>query len=359
MYTTLRNLSVAGLIFLIALTGCDIADSDEPSQGLEGIYVLNQGNFSDGVASITIFDPESDSVEQNAFKNRNGRPLGSVGQSFEQIDNLLYTIINNSHKVEVLQAENLQHVGTIDFVSQSDTLSPRYMIEAREGIGYVTNWDGFGSPGYVSVVDLESYEVIKNIQVGLGPEQLAKIGDNVYVANSGFGNGNTLSVIDTQQDKVTGHIKVDDNPINLAVDQSDRLWVLCQGAYHPDDTPGKLYVLDKDGTKLDSLTISLEAGSAKHPGGFALNEKDQTIYLLKGGVHTINMRTLEMDQINFIKGPFFALEFSSQGEKPRVYTTDAKGFQQAGEAFIYDLDGSAIDSFKTAVGPGDFHFSTN
>ncbi len=363
MLNKLQNISLSLLISIVALTGCDVTDENGSSpRQLEGLYVLNQGNFSDGVASVTIYDPESDSVEQNAFQNRNGRPLGSVGQSMQQIDDLLYTVINNSHKVEVMEAENLQHVETIHF---PDSLSPRYMIEARNGIGYVTNWAGLGSPGYVSVVDLETYEVLEHIEVGVGPEQLARVGDNVYVANSGFGNGRTISVLNAEQDEVTDQIQVSDNPVNMAIDHSTRLWVLCQGATNEfgnpdDDTPAQLYVLDGgNGTKLDSLEIGLDAGNAAHPSRFALNNQDELIYLLKGGIHTIDMNNLQMEEIGFITGSFFALEYLDEGEESRIYTTDAKGFDQAGEAYMYDLQGNAVDSFQTAVGPGDFHFNVN
>lgn len=364
MLHKLPYISITVIISIVALTGCDVFDDngDDPARELEGLYVLNQGNFSDGVASITIYDPESDSVEQNAFQNRNGRPLGSVGQSMQQIDELLYTVINNSHKVEIMDAENLQYVETIQF---ADSLSPRYMIEARDGIGYVTNWAGFGSPGYVSVVDLETYEVLDHIQVGIGPEELAKVGDNVYVANSGFGNGQTISVLNAEQDEVRDHIQVSDNPVNMTVDNSARLWVLCQGATNEfgnpdDDTPAQIYVLNgSNGTKQDSLEIGLDAGSAAHPTGFTLNNQDDLIYLLKGGIHTIDMNNLQVEEIGFITGSFFALEYSEEGEESRIYTTDAKGFDQAGEAYIYDLQGSAVDSFQTAVGPGDFHFAVN
>lgn len=350
------------LITLLLLTsvGCDLSQNTDSSPELEGLYVLNEGYFQSGNASMTVYDPSSDSVEQNAFQRRNGRPLGNVGQSMTQVGHLLYVVINNSQQVEVMSAENLQSTGTIEMITpEDDTLSPRYMIPVRENIGYVTGWKEFNSPGMVSVVDLSTNEIIESMEVGVAPEQLAQVGNRVYVANSG---GRTVTIIDSEMDEKIGTIDVAAQPAAVAVDASTRLWVLSRGSRNgtfgdtSDDTPGKLYMIDAgNGNKLDSLTIGLDVGSAAHPSGIALNNSEGVIYLRKGGIHKIDMNTLSLTEENFIPGNFYSLDYSGRSENQRIYVGDAKSFSGAGEAYIYDIQGTVVDSFQTAVGPGDFH----
>ena len=66
---------------------------------------------------------------------------------------------------------------------------------------------GIPSSGTVSVVDAEAKKVLRHIDVGLHPSAmaLAPTGNRLYVANA---NSDTLSVIDTQTDRVVQTINV-------------------------------------------------------------------------------------------------------------------------------------------------------
>jgi YVTN family beta-propeller protein len=69
-----------------------------------------------------------------------------------------------------------------------------------------------------------------SIKVGFGPENMVKLGNYIYVANSGgWGLDSTLSIIDTGYDRVAGTLTVGDIPSDLVLDGDSNLWIYCKG----------------------------------------------------------------------------------------------------------------------------------
>ena len=131
-------------------------------------------------------------------------------------------------------ALNLKHaVAIVDTATREVTEVPvgsyPYTVVPAGNKVYVSNWGGrrpgpddvtYGqfpvvldrrtgipSSGTVSVVDVEAKKVLRHIDVGLHPSAmaLAPSGNRLYVANA---NSDTLSVIDTQTDRVVQTINV-------------------------------------------------------------------------------------------------------------------------------------------------------
>jgi YVTN family beta-propeller protein len=263
---------------LLIATSCDSTNSNS-SNSLKGVYVLNEGNFGQANASITVYNTEARQAVQNIYENQNGTPIGDVLYSATEIGDRLYLVVNNSNKIVVVDKESFTMISTITIEDQA---SPRELIEINENKAYVTNL--FGNS--VSVIDLIENEEVSTIPVGSNPEGIAQVGNFAYVANSGFGNGNTVSVIDTDLDEVIRTLTVGDNPVSIVKRDNDILWIVCVGAYgdfsNPDDdTPGTIYVIN--GTTGDIVT-NFEVGG--HPGDLVLNERDDIAYLINGSVMT-------------------------------------------------------------------------
>lgn len=342
----LHALSVC--LIVVIVNACVNNSSNPPSVG--GVYVLNEGNFNKGNASITAYNPETGDVNQQAFQAKNGsnHVLGDLGQSFAHIDGRLYAVINNSDKIEVMDPQTLQSIGTISLPEGS---SPRYMVKASDGIGLVTNL----YKNSVYAIDLSSLTVMKEIPVGHNPEGIAVSNSKAYVANSGLGAGNSLSIIDTQTMQVVDSLNVGDNPTTVKTDASGRVWVVCTGAYNDyndpgDDTPGKIVLLNgSDGVPLDSLEVG------GHPTDLLLDDNRGIAYLLNGTVEQINMNNLSVENTSFIDRNLYAIGYTDVQDY-RIYGADPKNYQQAGKAIIFNQDGAVVDSFKTGIIPGDFYF---
>lgn len=327
--------------------GCSVNKSDNTSTS--GIYVLNEGNYSKGNASVTQYDPETGNVTQFAFQNRNGQPLGDLGQSVTHIGDKFYIVVNNSHKIQVVNDNDLSLLGTINI---ADEASPRYLAKARNGIAYVTNLYG----NTVSVIDLEKNEEVDTIPVGDNPEGIAVVSGRAYVANSGLGSGHTVTVIDAKNDTVIDTMNVYDNPTRVKADAEGRVWIVCSGAYNDyqdpnDDTPGRIVVLN--GEK-GIMVTSFEVGG--HPSDLVINEGRGSAYLLNGVVQRLSLTQPGIVDSVFIDRPLYALDMNPYTGS-ELYGADPKDYTQSGRALVFDLEGTAIDSFKTGIIPGDFFFS--
>ncbi|MFN1834317.1 YncE family protein [Balneola sp. MJW-20] len=344
-----RNLIPAALLMLFMLSCENSTNTAEPE--LASVYVLNEGNFGSANSSITSYDPETGQVQQGIFTAANNRPAGDLLQSVTRIDDRLFMVVNNSHTIEVVEAENFSSIATIRIANEA---SPRNFIPVTAEKGYVTNLYG----NSVSVIDLNTYVEESVIPVGENPEGIARVGDRVYVANSGLGNGNTLSVIDALNDVVTDTIVVGDNPVAVTADSFGRVWVVCVGAYGDfsdpeDDTPGEVYIFNgEEGTLIKKLFIG------GHPGELTIDAELGKAYLISDNVIEIDATSLEITNRSFIDRGFYAIGLSTFGDEPYLWTTDPLNYIQAGKAIRYDLSGVAVDSFETGIIPGGFYFAS-
>jgi YVTN family beta-propeller protein len=346
-----RNLLPLLISALLLTIACDSNDSDSSSK-LTGVFVLNEGNFGQANASITAYNPETGEVSQNQYEDENGSPIGDVLYTVTEIDDKLYFVVNNSHKIEVVDKETLNKIATIRIANEA---SPRELVQVSSSKAYVTNL--FGNS--VSIIDLNTNEETSTISVGSNPEGIAVVGNQAFVANSGFGNGNTVSVIDINTDKVVSTITVGDNPLSLIQEKdTERLWVVCSGAFddfntdEDESTPGSIYVINGYTAEVIS---NFEVGG--HPGDLILNDKDDIAYLMNGKVMSIDMTSFEILDPAFINRNFYSLGFSTSDENQYIWGGDAKNFAQAGLAIQYDINAVKLDSFPTGIIPGAFYFS--
>lgn len=346
-----RYLLQLSLLILVGITACDSNNSGSDFT-LKGVFVLNEGNFNQANASITAYNPETGEVSQNQYENENGAPIGDVLHSVTEINDNLYLVVNNSHKIEVVDKESLTRITTIRI---EDEASPRQLVKVSDSKAYVANLYG----NSVSVINLETNEVDGAIAVGLNPEGIAVVGNRAYVTNSGLGNGNTVSVINTDTDLLVETINVADNPVSILKDDSDRLWVVCVGAYgdwnDPEDngTPGEIYVIN--GSTGETIT-NFEVGG--HPSDLVLNERDDIAYLINGAVMSIDMNSFDILNSTFIDRNFYSIGLSTTDEGQFIWGGDAKNYAQAGVAIQYNLNGVKVDSFPTGIIPGAFYFSS-
>lgn len=337
-----------GSFFLISCGDDDVPVVNDYS---EGVFVVNEGNFGEGDGSVTHFSNATEEVSFNIFRNKNNdKPLGDVVQSMTIFGDNAYIIVNNSHKVEVAEAETMKSIATIENVSL-----PRYMA-ANIDKGYLTEWVNFGENGRVAVIDLGSNSVSSTIEVGQGAEYPLLVGNNkLYVTNS---FENTISIINTSNGSVEDTLTVANSPGQMVTDANGKVWVICAGGYDANWAPlndGGLYRIDPSSNTVEaSLSFGSNAGSK-----LAVNPVGDKIYYRIGNVlysHDINSTEISSsplitnDEITGLYG---------LGVDPitgNIYLADNKGFQGNGRVYYYQPDGKFIDSFEAGRGPNGFVF---
>jgi YVTN family beta-propeller protein len=317
-----------------------------PVSSAKGVYVVNEGTFGRGNATLSYYDLGSFQVYQDVFASVNGRNLGDVGNQMVVNGTRGYIVVNNSDKIEVLDLQTNRSVGTI---SVGSGRSPRQMALMSDSLGLVTAlYDAA-----VLVVDLRMMTVVGRIPVGENPEGIVVAGGKAYVANSGFGNGRTMSIVDLSTLSSSKTITVGDNPSGVALSRDGLVYVVCGGSYgdfsNPaDDTPARVTVVNPS---TDVVVDSIVLGG--HASAIALSADGWGYIPTTNGVMTIDTRANRLVG-TFVKNAFYGVGVEEVSGD--VYLTDPKDFVQPGEIAVYAPNGQLRNRFQGGVIPGSIAF---
>ena len=258
-----------------------------------------------------------------------------------------YIVVNNSSKVVVVDRNTMEKLGVID---GNGVNQPRHFIVV-DGTGYLSNWgDPFDpSDDFVSVIDMDTDQVIGTIPVGEGPERMLATSAGLLVAlQGGFGQNNQVVVINPSNNQVVQSIEVGDVPNSLQDDGAGNVWVLCGGtpAFTGSETSGKLYKLQLS----DFSTSFQEFAQTDHPG--LLNfDAGQLYYLLNGEVYRMSPGAADLpdDGISGLAGFYYGMHV----ENGELYGIDAGDFASEGNVKVFNANsGTLLNTIPTGIIPG-------
>ncbi len=314
-----------------------------------GLYIANEGPFSNGSGTITYFNTTSKAIQEEAFAFNNcDDPLGSIVQSIATFENKAYIVVNNSNKIIVADASSLEKSGEITGLEL-----PRYFLPVGDNKAFVSQWGADGVTGSIAVVDLTSLNILKTIPANAGPENMILINDEVFVANAGgFARDSVVTVINVGTEEVTSTIILGDNPQSFVVDNSNRLWCLSKGFsdfYEPtNNTFGQLDLIENG-----QVTQSIEISNSSR--WLAINNAGNELYYIgAGGIYKQSVTSSTAETTPMIAGNFYSLavDFNTN----QIYASDALDFSSKGIIYRYNTDGTAIDSFESGIVPTGFWF---
>lgn len=179
---------VSGLLLTFLLAGClkDNMDPDVPTS--KKVMILNQGNFTEHSASISLYDEETKQIQNRAFETVNGRSIGATVVSGSLIGNTALLVCNYPDKIEIV--DSWTAIAFSEPITEG-LASPRNAIATTNRI-YVTNWDytynetpsgwWIYPDSYISIYDIVSRQFIKKVKVGTDAEGLLIIGNKMFVA---------------------------------------------------------------------------------------------------------------------------------------------------------------------------------
>ncbi|MEO1049552.1 MAG: DUF5074 domain-containing protein [Bacteroidota bacterium] len=343
---------------VLCLSSCGDDDVAPIAPGTEGFFVVNEGLFGSGNASLSFFDKETNTLSNNVFAAANDRPLGDQAQSMEVFNERGYIVVQNSATIEIIDPDTFESIQTI--TAQDGIISPRYFLGVSADKGYITDW---GTTS-VLVMDLNTFEITKSIPTGSGPNRMIMVGDRVFVANSGgFGRANTVTVINTTTDQVISNIEVDDNPRSLQVAGSGNIWLACFGHTAVDQdfnwdqdnsTLGSIIEMDVDGniiTRIQMPEVTFFAG----PDNLLVDIITSTFYYIyNGAVYSIKNTDTEAPSTPFINTGFYGI--SLDPSTGNIIGADAGNFTTAGNIQIFDDSGAMISEHTSGVAPNGCAF---
>lgn len=350
------GLALSALFF----TSCNSDDDgyqptpDSDGEYQHGVFILNEGNFGGGNATVSFLSDEG-VLSQDIYGKVNNEPLGDVAQSIYLNDDLAFIVLNGSGKIEVVNRYTFEKQATIS----GGLSNPRYMT-ILNGKGFVTNWGDPTNPSddYVAVINLSNYTVESTIPVSEGPEQITSANGKLFVAQmGGWGYGNSVSVINPGSQTVTSTISVGDVPESMVV-VNDALIVLSSGkaSWTGDETQGALTAID---TMTGLVLGSSQFSAGSHPtklaqaGGNLYYTLGDQIY--KTGTDASGWSSAGLLFSTAVDGVFGAYGFAVNND--RIYIGDAGDYTSDGSVFIYNTSGAFLSSYTVGPLPNGFGFN--
>jgi len=335
---------------------CELLGINEETESLtSGVFVANQGNFTDGNGSVTVYNPQTQDVVSNAISD-----LGSIVQSIFLLDDRLFVLSNTGERIDIFNTTSNEQMAQI-----TDIISPRYMVKAASNKAYVTNLfnaSGSFSGGKVSVIDVSTNTKTREIDVGNNPEGITYANGNLFVANHGFGAGNTVTVIDTSTDEVVNTIDVEcDGPRLVFTDQDQEVFVFCTGQTMFDENWNVIGESNGAVRILNSSTGAIEARfdidgriSTMGPGQDVFLDADRKeAYVVIDNNSLLRIDT-ETNQQSDLLGPFEGDPIGAVGYdviEDRIYIGRVPGFTESGTVTIHDRDGVKVGEFSAGIAP--------
>jgi len=335
------------IITLLSFWACkkDKPKEEELPKDKTVYYISNEGAYGYGNASLSLYYPEDNKLINKAFKNTNNRSIGDVLQSAYTYDGKLFMMVNASSKIEVAKAESIEELGVINNISL-----PRYMV-AKNNKGYISSW---GNGGQVKIIDTQTLTIIDSVKTGTGPEKLLISNDRLIVCNGGgFTEDSSISIIDINTNQLIKNEIIGDIPMDI-IKVDNQLWILCKGKIVYDDSwniighsASKLVLLNSDFEKEQEYILFNE----QHPSHFALSKDKKTLFIGGGygfdGIYGFSLDSKTLNTNSISDKSFYGLS-TADG---LIYGFSSPDFSSSGKMIIMDESGNVKSEMVVGVGP--------
>lgn len=314
----------------------------------DGLFVLNEGNFMYGNASLSYYIPSKKRVQNEVFSRANGIALGDVAQSMTIRNGLGYLVVNNSGVIFVIDTDTFKVVGTV-----TGLVSPRYVHFVSDTKAYVT--DLYDSR--ITILNPQTLEITGHIPLNghKSAEQMVQLGDTVFT--NCWSYDNKILVIDALRDELVDSITVGIQPTALALDKHAKLWTVTDGGYEGSPYGHEIPALWRIDAKTLQVERRFDLPTEERPSELALNGTRDTLYFLNRGVWRLPVDAEALPAAAFI--PYSGTIYYGLAVDPRsseVYVGDAIDYVQPGVVYRFTPQAAAVDTFRVEITPGAFCF---
>ncbi len=307
-----------------------------PGPSSKGLFIVNEGNFMYGNASLSYYDTQSGIVENEVFIRANGINLGDVAQSMTIHNGLGYIVVNNSGVVFVIDPGTFRLKGNI-----TGLISPRHIHFVSQNKAYVT--DLYREK--ITIIDPGTYTVTGSINTTghRSTEEMVQWKNDLFV--SCWSYDNKILVVDTQTDTVTDSIEVGNQPSRMILDKNNKIWCAASG---------EIYRINPDKRTVEKIFTVTDDASYSY---LEINASKDTLYILNRDVWR-----MAADDEKFPAQPFIRNRNSRyyglavDPATSHIYVADAIDYVQPGKIYRFDPDGTPVDTLTAGINPGAFCF---
>ena len=346
------NKLLAALVFgAIAFTSCTDDSPSLPRGDYDGGVLISGEGSGAGTGSVSFVSDDFETAENLIYKKVNSTELGTYLQSMAFDSDNAFIVVDNQNTITVVDRYTFEKVGVIT----SELVSPRFMT-VSDNKGYVTNWGT--TEAYVSVYDLTSYEFIKKINIGSGPERIIESNGKLYVSHKGgWGSNNVISVIDIATDNVE-EITVNDKPDEMFFNNNGQLVVLSEGAVQYDaswnvigNTIGSITAINVSD---NTIASQLDFASGEHPSLMVL-ENNTIYYTLGNNIYAIDTDATSLSTTEIVTAEGYLYGIEVEGNS--LFTLNAS-FTDVSTLNVFDITTKTKTQTKSvALGASKIYFN--
>ena len=226
-----------------------------PTPKTQGFYILGEGSWGQNNSTLYYYDLNKSELTDRFTAANPGETLGDNANDMKIYGSKLYVAVDVSNKVLVLDAASGRILEDISMGQVDGQDREPRAVACAAGKVFVSLYSG-----EVARIDTTSYAVDYTPYSGSfkQSEGIVAVGESkLCVANSGFGNGNTVSVIDIPTFTVSYDITVPKNPNELAVTKAWDVYLATWPDYVANTPPAlhKLNLTDKTYTTVPGVEV--------------------------------------------------------------------------------------------------------
>lgn len=342
----MRNKSIylLGFFLPVVFFSCKKEEPTPSNKGelSNGCFIVNEGNFNWGNASIDYYIFATESIQSDLFQQANNRPLGDVFQSMIVYNQRAYLVINNSGKIEVCQPATMKSIATISGLN-----SPRFILPVSDTKFYVTDLYDKN----IAVVNPLSGLIVVKIPLKHWTEELIFAENKVFVCAM---KSNYVYVLDPVNDSVTDSILVGYSPSCIVKGSNGNLFVLSEGsAVAPQQNSGLTEFHPASHAIINQWTINGSGARCLRTN----KEATSLYFLFNKNVYQYNVGSATFPTSELIAGQtrnFYGL--SIRPDNGDLYVFDAKDYVQRGALIIYNNSGNMKKEIKVGMIPSAAYF---
>ena len=360
MKKTLFNILLLGIILTFVSCGGDNNESEDKNIA-KGLFVLNEGTFTYANSSLTFYDPETDTVENNLFYRVNLAPLGDVANSMAIDENGMYIVVNNSKYIYKIDEKTMKYESKLDGVT-----SPRHIMLIDENKAYLSDQESTG----LWIFNPSTMQKTGFVELGNTTEMMVRVGKEVVVTNwsnyyqPGTSNS-TIQFVNIETNQLVDEMNVTAEPHSIVLDKNNNIWVLCSGGYMPPCEPA-LFCINP---MTREVVKRFDFAEGDYPSSMAIDKAGDNLYILNGGFGTLDLYKMSVDDETLPVTPFINRQQTTDGspkvftkvavspENGDIYLTDVKDYMQNGDVLRYDNNGNFISEFEVGIIPGAMMFN--
>ncbi len=340
-------------VFLSSCMKDDMRAITEFNASGQGVFIVCEGNFMYGNASLSYYDKINDSVENTIFLRANGIPLGDVAQSLSVFDTLAYIVVNNSGKIYSINLNNFRFSGII-----TELVSPRYMLILSTNKAFVSdmysstitmiNPSKMETTGQIILNNESSNNSIKS------SEQMIVFNNMLYTNSWSYND--KVYVIDIDESELIDSIQVLVQPRKMLLDRYNKIWVLCDGGFAGSTLHGDAGIVRIDANSREVEQVFV-LGSAASPVDMKINSRGDSIYFVNEHIYRFSVEANQLPQEEYINSEgrnIYAIGIDPHNSD--LYVADAIDFMQSGIVYRYNSSGQLITSFTVGIIPNSFVF---